>query len=752
MLLRKMLRDIRVNKTQFIAIFLMIFLGVFIFAGVNSDWNGMRVHSSDFYKETKLADVWVYGSTFQSSDIEKIKATNQISDVERRAVLKASVSTSKKKNLNLYLLENNTISQMKIMVGENYSKDKDGIWIDQSYAEANHIKVGDMYSLESNGITIKKQVKGIILHPEFVYQNSDNSILPDHKNHGYVMMSSKFFPQSEQVPFTQLLIRTKNPLKMESIISDTLQESNLTFTQKEDLISYATLEDEIVQHQAFAQVFPIVFLLIAILTTMTTVSKMIINQRIQCGILKALGFKNRKIMLHYLSHVVFIATLGAILGFIAGPLVVPALIYPMMTSVYILPELVAEPLMSSVYMVVISIIVCFLAAYLIGRKQLKEKPAVTFRPVVNKAMKNSSKQNKLWKHFNFYAQWNIRDVFRNKIRSMIAIIGVCGCMGLMLCAFGMKDSMDNMMDMMFQKLQTYEMKVQVDPSADINMLKTKMEGSAIQEGAIEIKNQVIKQTGTLLVQEDNNYMKLINQDLNYVDLPQTGIALSYNIAESLNLSTGDTLSWRMIGSQKWSKSVIKTIIHTPSSQGITISKDAFIKKGYSFAPTSIVGKDASIQKIAGVKNVQYLQKDIAQSVDTMMEGMNLMIFILIFGAVVLGLVVLYNIGTFSYIEKYREMATLKVLGFQDKQVKKLLRQQNFWMTIVGIIIGLPFGYLLIYTVISTVSDSMDMLITINPITYIGCSLATLIISVHVMKRVTKKVKKIDMVSSLKSIE
>lgn len=752
MLVRKMLRDLRANLSQFLAIFLMIFLGVFIYAGVNSEWNGMRVNSQNFYQETNLADMWVYGSGFTKQELAQVKELPDVMDAALRTVIDTTAVNNNKQKITLYLGEDNSLSQPKTIQGEAYSDDKDGLWIDQSFAKENHIQVGDRYSLQANGLTITKEVKGLILHPEFVYQNADGNILPDHKNNGYALLSMNHFAYRDVVPYTQLLIKTHQPQKMEKRISDKLGRSSLTFVAKKDLLSYSMMEDEITQHQAFGEVFPIVFLLIAVLTTLTTVSKMIMNQRLQIGILKALGFRNRKIIFHYFSHVTLIAVLGAFLGFLCGPLIVPALIYPMMKAVYILPQLYAVPLDSSLYMVIGSVGICFLTALAVCYRRLKEKPADAFRAADAAYKRPMLKQSTVMKHLNFYAQWNLRDILRNKIRSLIAVIGVAGCMGLLVCAFGMQDSMNHMMDMMFHELQTYDMRVQIDDTADIHTLKTKMNGTAVQESAVELKHRNEKKTGSLTVQESTTYLKLQNQDLENISLPKEGVALSYKIAESYGLHQGDTISWRIIGRKAWTSSKIQSIIHTPSSQGITMSSYGFKKSDHTFRPTSIVGKDANLKNLAGIKSIQYLKTDIENSMDQMLDGMNLMIAILILGAVVLGIVVLYNIGTFSYIEKIHDMATLKVLGFRNLQVKKLLRQQNVWLTVIGILLGLPFGYALIYTVISTVGESMDMLIIIQPATYLGCSLATLMVSVLVMRIVSRKIKKIDMVSALKAME
>lgn len=752
MLFRKMLRDMYQHKAQFIAIFLMIFLGVFIYSGVNSEWNGLRVHSENFYKESNLSDVWLIGSSFTKEEALEMKKDASIQEVERRAVIPATLANHATKKITVYIPERNQLSQMKIMDGEEFSIAKTGIWLDQSYAEENNIQVGDHLFLVINGIHRKDEVKGLVLHPEFIYQQQDGGLLPDHKNTGYAFLSAQSIPNQEQIPYTQLLMKTTQPSTMEQVSKDRLHRSNVTCIQKRDLPSYATLESEIVQHKAFGNVFPIVFLLIAALTTLTTVSKLILHQRLQIGILKALGFTNCRVLFHYVSHVLCITTLGAMLGFIAGPYLLPKLIYPMMQAMYILPSLQAVPVEESILMVVGSVLLCFFAAVFMCRKQVKEPAAITMRPTIHTYKATHSPLHKFWQHLSFYTQWNLRDVLRNKIRTCMAVIGVAGCMGLFYCALGIQDTMHQMIVTLFEEQQRYDVRIDLEEQVDISSIKQRSQGEAMQEGAIEVKHQNVQKTASLLVLEGTTYRKLQDTSQHYVELPRSGIALSNNIAKQFDVQVGDRLSWRILGDTTWSSSIIKNILYTPVGQGITISKQEFEHLGYPFTATSVIGKDASFASIKGVKNIQYLQKDVRGSMNQMMEGMNLLIAILILGAVLLGIVVLYNIGTFAYMEKIREMATLKVLGFQTRQVKKLLRQQNVWLSAMGILMGIPFGYLLMYTVFSTIGDTMDLIIRIHPLSYVICIVGTLGISMLVMYIVSRRTAKIDMVSALKAVE
>ena len=751
MLVRKMWRDIKENKTPFIAIFLMIFLGVFIYTGVNSEWNGMQIQSQDFYQETNLTDVIVYGENFDKSDIDVLINHEGIESVERRAVFNAPVVNEKDKKIELHLLETNTISKIKIVEGVAYEEGIDGVWLDASYAKENGIKISDMFLVEVNNRVIEKEVVGLVWHPEYVYSYTKESIVPDHKNQGFAIMSATMIPNKDSIPFTQLVIKS-NDDQIKQIVESTLNRDSFVVLERKDIPSFSVLQDEIKQHQAFGQVFPIVFFMIAVLSTLTTISRLMSNQRLQCGLLKAFGFKTQKIIHHYMTHILFITSLGAICGSISGPLIVPELIYPMMKTLYILPKWQAVPLKSHLAIVIISVGLCMFVAYFVIFKQLKEKPSHLLRPAIRPFKIKERKHHLTIKRLNFYAQWNMRDIFRNKIRSLIAIIGIAGCMGLMICALGMQDSMDDMMDKMFNTMQTYEMKAQINKQASVEEIKSKMQGSALYEGTIELKKDLSTQSVILNVLEDTRYLKLESKQGELIELPTEGIALSYNLAKSFNLKVGDVVTWKMFGQDKWYENRVQAIIRTPISQGITMSKVEYEKMGLTFMASSIVGNKVSLENMSGIDSVHYLQEDVASSMDTMLSGLDMMIGVLIIGAVFLGIIVIYNIGTFSYYEKTREMAILKVLGFKNKEVKKLLYQQNSWLSLIGIVFGIPFGYGLIYTVISTVSDMMDMRIMIDFSTYLLCIVCTFIISTFVMYLVLKKVKQIDMVGTLKSME
>lgn len=170
MLIRKMLRDVWKNKVPFVAIFLMMFAGNFIFSGITSEYNGMNKSFHSFIEETNLADVWVTSNGFNSTDIQTLKDDKNISNVEQRLLLNATLSNNSEKSVDLYVLDNtNDISKMKVVAGKNYSADIDGLWLDYTFANENDYKLNDTLTVDVNGHEIKKVIVGFCYSPEYIY-------------------------------------------------------------------------------------------------------------------------------------------------------------------------------------------------------------------------------------------------------------------------------------------------------------------------------------------------------------------------------------------------------------------------------------------------------------------------------------------------------------------------------------------------------------------------------------------------------
>ena len=303
MLFKKMLRDIRKHKTQFISIFLMAFLGVFVFAGVGGESVGLEVNSNEYYNNTNLADGWIYSANLNDKFLEEVYLLGPTTQMERQLVVDSVADFSNDPEITLHFVENNTISKFYLVEGEPLDiNDSDGVWLDKSFADAKNLKVGDNITFEFNGIKIEKEIKGIGYSPEYVYHASKSSVIPDFSKLGFAYMSYKAFP-GEITPYNVLNVKFDGtPETFSDLLSEKLDGKYNSFVEQSEHTSVSQFSEEMDQHQMMAGIFPVVFILIAMLILLTTMTRIIAHQRTQIGILKACGFKDRSIMLHYISY------------------------------------------------------------------------------------------------------------------------------------------------------------------------------------------------------------------------------------------------------------------------------------------------------------------------------------------------------------------------------------------------------------------------------------------------------------------
>jgi putative ABC transport system permease protein len=757
MLIRKMLRDMKQNKTQFISIFLMSILGVFIYSGIGSEWYGLQTTVNNYYKETNFANVWIYGSDFSKEEANAVLNVKGVTGVQRRLIIDSIANFENKPALTLHFIEENNISMCQLVAGEEFSLDKAGIWLDSLFAKAKGLEVGDSISVTAYGKTIKEKIRGTVLNPEYVFSSGQNDIVPNHANFGFAYLSYKAFPKETPIFYSDMLITTTDTeySKLEQEIDSALAGHYSVFLTRDNFESYAMFNEEIKQHKAMGEVFPIAFLAIAMLTILTTMTRIVSNQRTQIGTLKAIGFKKNRILFHYISYGMWISFAGAAIGVIAGPFTLPFLFYGSMQTTYTLPEWKPAISISSFVMALVSVIACTLSTYLACRSVLKDTPSQTLRPKAPKSMKQGFlEKTDLWKKLSFNAQWNFRDMFRSKVRSIMAIVGVLGCTALLVCAFGMQDSLKDVVTWQYFDINQYETKCMLSEkitSEQFTSIKEHYNGEALMEGAIEIKANGKKKTAELLVTDNVTLIHSENSKREAIELPKGPLAISYKMATVLEVKVGDEISWHIYGNERWVTSKIDTIYRTPLSQGITITKDGFEKLGFTFVPTSIITAQKINTDIQGVTSI-WSKADLTESYETMTEAMNIMVYILILGAAILAVVVLYNLGILSFTERQRELATLKVIGFKTKKIRQLLLTQTIWLTAVGIVLGIPCGKWLIYYMISFMGDTFDMMTIVSVSSLICSVLGTFLLSVLVNRMFSRKIKGIDMVSSLKGVE
>ncbi len=761
MLYKKMLRDMKLHKIQFISIFLMTLFSVYIYSGISSEWNGMKNKSESYYRETKLADAWILGRNMTEDTLQAVIAMDGVTGAERRLTLDAIADFANQPVLTLHIPEIGEISSCYLMEGEEFSVDQDGIWLDYHFAKAKDLEPGDTISFTVEGLRFEKRINGLILNPEYVYAPPEDEIIPNHDSYGYGFLSVKAWPKGVPFLYSELLLTTDREVDkaFEEELDQALQGKYSVILTREQKASYTQFNTEIEEHKAMGSIFPIAFLVVAMLTILTTMIRLVNNQRTQIGVLKALGFGKKKILFHYISFGLWLSLAGAVLGAILGPLTLPYLFYGPMKMMFNLPIWGAEITLSTVWMALFTVAGCTLTAYLACHNNLKDTPSQALRPKAPRAVRHTLvEKSDLWRRLGFNAQWNLRDAFRSKIRSLMAIVGVMGCSALLLCAFGMKDSLDKFKDWNFNDINRFQsvllLSDRIDEAQTSELIK-EYQGEAILEDFIEVRANGVKKTGELQVTDGVTLIQNYDIERNPVELPKDGIAISLLLADKLKVREGDTVDWHIYGEEEWHTSRVEVVLKKPISQGITMTRESFESLSYTFRPTSLItggkvaadltGEEAAVRKVRS-------KEDMKDNFNIMMEAMSILIYVLMLAAVVLAVVVLYNLGVLSFLERQRELSTLKVIGFHTGRIRTLLLTQNIWMTALGSLFGIPVGLWILQYIFQFMGSSFDFIVIAYPLSYLYSILGTFLVSILVNRLFSRRVKNLDMVSSLKGVE
>ena len=748
---KKMLRDIKINKTQFIAIFLMAFLGIFAYCGIYAEYYGLEQTSNDFYTQTNLADGWVFNDDFDDSTVGKIN--DFATQTDRQEVVKSVADMENNPDITLHFTEKGTISKFYSTEGEDFNpQDDSGVWLDKRFAEERHLNIGDYITFEFNNLSIKKQIKGIGYSPEYIFESSPNSLTPDFSQRGFAYLSYKAYPQD--LKYNTLLVKyDKSDAEFENKLDSSIDY--LSFTKQVDHLSVSKFSDEMAQHKMIGDVFPIVFILVTFLTLLTTMTRIVSHQRTQIGILKAVGFKDYKIILHYMSYAFFPVFAGALLGLMTGPAVIPRMFYPTLTTQYSLPVWNPGFDISFVYIVVIMVFLSVFVTYLSCRIISKENPANTIRPKApNMSSKSVIENSKIWKHLNFNIRWNLRDTRANKFRSLMAIVGVMGCVALLIAAFGMNDSMDELKSWEYDDISHFESKLLLSNNAnpmELYYILNETKGSFIMQQSIELKANDKEDTVTLLVTNNTDLISHTDRDRNPIEIKEGDVSISKKLADKFNLNKGDEIKWHIVGSDKWVVSKIGQIHAEPISQGLIMSPDTLKDQGLNFTPTHILTLEKYGENFDSIKSFTSINQ-LKKSWDLMTTSVMMMVYVVTIVAVSLAILVLYNLGILSFTEMERELATLKVLGFKTNDLRKLLLTQNIVFTTIGFVLGIPLGLYFMTLMLNAAGDSLYYIPTLTWGNILLSALITFTISISVNILFSDKIADLNMVEALKDVD
>lgn len=561
-----------------------------------------------------------------------------------------------------------------------------------------------------------------------------------------------------------------------------LEKQEWYVMDREDVTSAKGFADDAERIDNIGQVFPWIFFLVAALISLTTMTRMVEEQRQQIGTLKALGYRDGAIAMKYLCYAMLATVTGAVIGVVIGEKLFPWVIMNAYGMLYLgLPEYLTPLNWEQGLLAILTSIACTgLATLFSCWREMRAKPSELMRPEPPKNGRRVllERVTILWKHLSFTQKSTVRNLFRYKKRFFMTVIGIGGCMGLMLVGFGLQDSITAIAKNQFVELFTYQAAVVVNS-------ESKEQKDAVREQAemfdgmgstLEMFAQNVELTAG---DESMSAIMEVPQDPSVVDqfftfrdrrskesyeFPEDGIAISEKTAKMLGVSVGDTIK---VGEEnKEGREVTISIIienyvehyifmapslyesvwqETPDYNQILMKYEDTSDRYEENLGQMMIEQD-------GVVGVTFVS-DLEAEIDDMLQALNIVIVVLIVSAGLLAFVVLYNLNNINITERKRELATLKVLGFYDMEVAEYVYRENVILTILGILAGAGIGLALHQYIIHTVEVDMMMFgRTVFPRSYLFSGLLTLVFSLFVNYMMYYRLKKIDMIESLKSVE
>ena len=770
MLQKKIFRDIEENRWSFFAIVCICSLGIALFSGVNLYVSTIENQVSNYYERANLADYWIYKAEFSDSDLNSLRSLDTIQAAQRRKVVDAALSGSSDAVLHIHAVD----EAAKINVPELLDgglldgSEADALLLDSRFAQAYGLSVGDTIVTGDGERQTQWLIKGIVRNVEYVYYAPEGLTIPDYHKYGFAYTNASSLPHAA---FNEIILTVGNGsnLSQEEItkVRETLGGANIL--SRSHQTSYRKVADAMTGIKQIGLLFSVAFFLTAALVTWITVSRMMENQRQHLGTLRSLGFSKNEIMRRYATFGVLITIPSMILGWILSRYLIAQSLYNVGITYYTIEATGLEAF--SLHLVLSALCVAAVtcgAAVLSCRKSLKSMPSELMRPKPPAQGHRIVLERiaRIWRRLSFSGKIVTRNLFRNKARMLMGLIGIIGSTALILCGFGLMNSINGMLDKAFDETVRYDIEIKLrtplvrEQLSDIyDVLRTAEHVDETMAFGVYLYGENGNMQNPYLVVMDEGQKSLDFKDLdgNKVYLPQDGVLLTPRMAETLSVGIGDKLTAERLDGTFIPLEVANTV-DFPVGNEVYMSKTAFSKVSdlpFLVRTLLIDGQELDLNKLTADPRISLVEtkEEMRNNMLTILETLQFFQVILIVFSGLLAFAVMMVLGLMNYYERMRELATLKVLGFYTKEMKRLVLRENIWITVFGLPFGYIVGSLLLRVILQqATTPDLEILPLISVFSIVVGFAFILAFTMLVNHVLGWKFKDIDMVASLKSVE
>ena len=637
MLTRKLFRTAWRYKAQFISMVIMVALGTGVFLGFNIEWKSIEADTGAFFEATNYADFRLYAPTgFSEDDIDAIQAIPGVDAATRYFSVNVDLKDSQS-SVCLNVSENYTVSTFLVIEGADYDGNSDGIWLSDRFAAENGLTVGEELTLVYGGAELSGTIVGLVKSGEMMICVADeNQLMPDYATFGFAYVAPKTLENAMGFPFyPQINLRSDlDKAELEQAVADALGRTTLTLS-KDLHTAYAGALSETEEGQTMGSILPVLFLVIAILTMVTTMHRIAVNEKTQIGTLKALGFRDRRILLHYTSYGFVIGLTGTILGVTLGYGVARLIMNPngMMGTYFDIPD---WKLVMPVFcwpLLALIVLLLTLISFLSVRQMLKGTAADALRPYVPKAMKQSVFERlPLWEKLSFGTKWNLRDVLRHKSRSAMTLIGVIGCMLLLVGGLGMQDTMTEYLRLLDEDISNYTTRINLSDTASRDealALAERVNGDWLSSCGVSYRGEAV----TLeIYSAEQEKIRFVDGDNALMELNDDGVYLCQRLKDTADI--GDIIEFSPYGSEETYRASVAGYLRSVMTTSIVMTGACADRLGISYQITAVFTDEG--QEEIGISPIIAGKQDkqaMMETYDSFMEIMDLMVLVFVIAAV-----------------------------------------------------------------------------------------------------------------------
>lgn len=762
---KKLFRDMSRSAMQFLSIILLCALGTFAFAALDGMARMTRTTTDTYFEENNLCDFWVtLPAGMDSAALGRLRAIDGVEDVLARSVtdLETTLGDHVSANVTAYDGEM-TINTPLLREGELLDPaDMRGCLIQERYAKAQGLGVGDRIGVKLNGEELFFLIRGVVLSPEYVSLSLGTAAKP--QEYGFILVNARALPT---IPLTQAIVTLCEGAE-ESVVKAAIENAlpDALVMGRDAHQSTARCENDAQMFENLTYVFPLLCYAVAALIVMTTLSRMIDNQRMQMGTLKALGFSRRQIRNHYLSYAIVPSFMGALIGTLIGHYTLPYVLWDALMSQSEFPYRL-EPRISPLAWCMVGLTVAMSVAicYYTYRVSARETTAALLRAKPPKAGRRIllERITPLWSHLSFNAKMIVRNLMRNKLRTFMSFIGLLCCTALIITSFGLQDSVTRLSRNYYTRTLRYDVRANLKGSVGTaESYERRLEAEraeCIMEASVSLRADGGERTALLTVLEDDQSMQYLGENEAFVELDTGTLAVTYKLSRTLSICVGDTVRLYLPGDDEPMLMTVGQIVHNNTVQGLYMNRSTWEaqRKG-AFTPTAIqlrAPSQACIASLEAMDEVDSLDdpNQMIEDMLNMLDALSSVFSMITVIALALAYVICYNMGLMNFVERLREYATLKVLGYHQKEIRGLILRENLLISGFGVLCGVYPGYLLTDVVMHTCEPESGF----YPGAPTGQSILLACVisfcfSVFIQLMLTRKVKKIDMVEALKSVE